>query len=190
MNFPAIPLADALHGPLAVLALAVALVLAALAVWLAQRGEPALRQPYLKRTALFSAEERALYRRLREAAGEDYAIFGKIPADEIIVPKTDASAKAVECVAGRYFDFVLCDPRSLAVACVVVLDDSEPGEDALATLCLSLGLPCVRLQPQVDYAAAWVRQRLRAAMAAKPAEWAEDYGRKEPRISNLDDLRF
>jgi hypothetical protein len=150
-------------------------------------GKPA-RHLYQKHVALFSADERAFFMPLKAAVAGEYEIFGKLPVDDIITPKKD-SPRAAHAISGRYFDFVLCDPRSLNVVCAIQLQDKAEAEP-LQTICEGLGLPLLRFQPEVDYSAGEVRETLRKAMVKEPFYLAETDGRKEPRISNLDDMKF
>ncbi len=159
-------------------------------------GGKLARHPYQKHAMLFSPDEQAFFRALKEAVGEEYEIFGKIPAGDIIVPKRDGAGKASASLDGRHFDFVLCDKTALAVVCAIQLQDKthpsrQAGEsDPLPLICENLGLPLVRFHVQADYETGEMRERLQKAMVKEPFHWMETDGRKEPRISNIEDMKF
>lgn len=150
------------------------------------------RHPYQKQTALFSPDDRAFFHPLKQAVGEEYEIFGKIWAGDIIIAK---KAVPVDAFADQHFDFVLCDKSSLAVVCAIQLHDKthpdrQAKADVLQPICETLGLPLVRFQIKADYPVEEVREKLRKAMVKEPVYLLETDGRKEPRISNIEDMKF
>ena len=174
--------------------LGAAAALAALLFLLMRRGGKASRQPYQKQAALFSDQERAFFLALKDAAGAEYEIFAKIPVGDLIAAKKDAARAAAGPISGKRFDFVLCDKTSLAAVCAIQLRQRPPRADApaeaLQAICEHLALPLLRFPAQADYSAAELRPALCAALAKTPLHLAETDGRKEPRISNFDDLKF
>ncbi|MBS1213081.1 MAG: uncharacterized protein H6R26_1698, partial [Proteobacteria bacterium] len=98
--------------------------------------------------------------------------------------------------AGRHFDFVLCDKKNLAVACAIQLTDkTDPARspelgNPIKTVCEAVSLPFVSFHIQADYSIGEMRERLRHAMSQEPFYLVESDGRREPRISNLDDMTF
>ena len=162
---------------------------------LAGRGGKLSRHPYQKHVALFSADDRAFFLRLKESMGDEYEIFGKIRADDIIIPKQGVYPEGGSPIAGWHFDFVLCDKQNLAVACAIQLHDKTQADrhaepDPLQAICGNLGLPWVRFQVKADYSVGEIRQKLQQAMAKEPFYYMETDGRKEPRISNIEDMKF
>jgi hypothetical protein len=162
-------------------------------------GKKPSRHPYQRNSVLFSADDRAFFRALQDAAGAEYEIFGKILVSDIIVPKKGASGRAVNAafnpIEGRRFDFVLCDKKMLAVACAVKLHDKSHSsrqneEDPLIAICEQVGLPFVRFPIKADYAAPEVLEKLRTALYKEPLSLVQTDGRKEPRISSLDNIKF
>jgi len=149
------------------------------------------RHPCQRQSALFSLDERAFFRVLKDAVGGKYAIFGKIRVDDIILVKQGASREAVDAIAGRHFDFILCDPDTLSPACAIQLHGkAQAGPDLLPSICENLGLPLLRFPVQADYSVEDIREKLRKAMAKEPFYLAETAGRKEPRISSIEDMKF
>lgn len=178
-------------------AVAALIALALLFKGLAWRGGKLSRHPYQKQTVLFSPDDRAFFRAIKEAVGGEYEIFGKIAVEEIIVPKNGDDPRAYAPIEGRVFDFVLLEKKSLAVACVIQLyDKTLPGgkkvdeHDLLSSICESLGLPLLRYHIQAEYGIDSMREKLLKAMAKEPFYLKETDGRKEPRISSLDDIEF
>ena len=160
------------------------------------RGGKLSRHPYQKHTMLFSPDDRVFFRALRDAVGEEYEIFGKIRVGDIIIPKNDGARNAWASIDGRHFDFVLCDKTALAVVCAIQLQDKthparQAGEnDPLPPICENLGLPLVRFHVRADYETGEIRERLRKAMVKEPFYLMETDGRREPRISNIEDMKF
>lgn len=162
---------------------------------LRKNSSKAHRHPYQKNVAIFNGDDRAFYWPLKEAVAEDYEIFGKIPASNIVVPKQSLFPEGSSPIDGLYFDFVLCDKRNLAVACVIQLYDKTQSErnsepDPLQNICEGLSLPWLRFPVKADYSVEEIQERLKQAMTSEPFYLVETDGRKEPRISNLDDLKF
>jgi len=159
------------------------------------RGGKHSRHPYQKQAGLFSADDRAFFRPLKAAMGGEYEVFGKIRVEDIIIPRQGAEAEADSPLAGRHFDFVLCDPASLAVACVIQLHDKtrdgrQAESDPLPAICESLGLPWARFPVKADYSVDEIQDKLSQAMAKEAFYFVDTDGRKEPRISNLDGMKF
>jgi hypothetical protein len=161
----------------------------------------ASRSPYQKHTALFSPDDQAFFRALREAAGEDFEVFGKIRVADIVMPKKgvprDTVRTAFNPIAGRHFDFVLCDRNSLAVVCAIQLHDkinparqTEHPDDTLRPICESISLPFVRFHIKADYSAEELRERLDKAMSKEPLYLTDTDGRREPRISGFENLKL
>ena len=148
---------------------------------------------------IFKADEKAFFRTMKDAVGGEYEIFGKIRVTDIIVPKKGASAHAVKkafnSIEDCYFDFVLCEKTNLAVVCVVQLQDKthsvrQNEKDTLIPICENLGLPLVRFAITTDYCAGEIQEKLHKAIIKEPFLLVETDGRKEPRISSVDGMKF
>ncbi|CAL1239217.1 DUF2726 domain-containing protein [Candidatus Methylocalor cossyra] len=179
----------------------IALVLLAISLfrWSSGRGGRTSRAGCRRREFLFSPEERLFYAALRQALGEDYAIFGKIRVGDLVTPSAPRGElrEAFEAVADRPVTFVLCRPSDLSVACAVELKQRPfPGTEAalpgdpLKRLCWAAGLPLVRFEVGSDYEAAEIRDTIARAVAAEPLPLAEPDGRREPHISCLDNFEI
>lgn len=161
----------------------------------------ATRSPYQKHTALFSPDDGDFYRALRAAVGEDFEVFGRIRVADIVLPKKGVSRDIIRAafdpIAGRHFDFVLCDRNTLAVVCAIQLHDkinparqTEHPDDALRPICESIALPFVRFHIKADYSAAEMRERLDKAMRQEPFYLTDTGGRREPHISGIENLKL
>jgi len=148
---------------------------------------------------LFTADEKAFFRTLKDVVDGEYEIFGKIRVTDIIAPKKGASAHAVKkafnSIEACHFDFVLCEKTNLAVVCVVQLQDKTDSvrqneTDTLIPICENLGLPLVRFAITTDYPVEEIQEKLHKAIIKGPFLLVETDGRKEPRISSIDGLKF
>ena len=166
-----------------------------------RHGGKLARLVYQKRGALFSADDRVFFQVLKRAVGGEFEIFGKIRVSDLVQPKKvvarDVSRAGLAAIVGRHFDFVLCDVNTLAVACVIQLHDKtnpahqpEFQDDALKPVCDSVGLPLVRFPIKAEYSPQEIREKLNAAMSKEPLYLMETNGRKEPRISGIEDLKL
>ena len=162
-------------------------------------GKKPPRYPYQRNGMLFTADEKAFFRTLKDTIGDNYEVFGKILAAHIIVPKKGASAHAVKkafnSIDDRYFDFVLCEKSNLAVVCVVQLQNKNHSvrlndKDPLIPICENLGLPLFRFASAADYSVEEIRETLRKTLIKEPCLLVETDGRKEPRISSIDGIKF
>ena len=148
---------------------------------------------------LFTADDRAFFQTLKDSVGQEFEIFSKIRVCDIIVPKKGASSRAVEKafspIEDRHFDFILCEKYSLAVACVVQLHGlphtvRQHEKDPLIAICENLGLPFVGFAIKADYSVEEVRDKLHQAINKEPFFLVETDGRKEPRISSIDNVKL
>lgn len=182
-------------------AIVVLIVLVLLVKAFAGRGGKAVKYPYQKHSALFSPDDRAFYRTLKGAVGDEYEIFGKIRVADIVLPRKGASRHdarlAFSPIAGRHFDFVLCDKTNLTVVCAIQLRDkanptkwTDDQNNPLKTVCEAVGLPFVRCDIKADYSVGEIRDKLKGALRKEPFFLIETDGRKEPRISNIEDMKF
>ena len=167
-----------------------------------RHGDKLARLVYQKRVALFSPDDREFYHVLKQVVAGDFEVFGKIRVADIVYPKKvvvprGGNRTGLSPVAGRYFDFVLCDLISLNVVCAIQLHDktnparqAEFQDDALSSVCDSVGLPLVRFAIKAQYSVDEIRDKLQAAMSKEPLFLVEPDGRREPHISSIEDLKF
>lgn len=165
-----------------------------------RRGKSA-RPGYQKRDFLFSPEERLFFAALKQAVGEEYEIFGRIPAREVVVPRLGSGRNPpqdeLDDLAGHYFPFVLCDKADLSIACAVQLQEhafagkkSAAPVDPLRPVCQAAGLPLVHFEAGPLYDAHEIREAIAAAVRKEPLYVIESDGRREPRFSGLENLEL
>lgn len=150
---------------------------------------------------LFSPEEQALFAVLKYAIGDDFEVFAKIRASDVLSPHRGISRKEAgdlyKAMAGRRFTFVLCLKVDLSVAGVVELAEhghsrrtADP-DDPVVLLCRSSGLPLVRIPASPYYEPGEIERLVMDEIRREPALPMEaEGGRREPRISSLDGIKF
>jgi hypothetical protein len=160
------------------------------------------RPGYQKRDFLFSPEERLFFSALKQAVGEDYEIFGKIQAQDIISVRSNSNkpdgSDGLDAIADHPFAFILCDKADLAIACAVQLREhafggkkkSAPPVDPLKSVCHAAGLPFVVIEAGPLYDAHEIKEAIAAAVLKEPLYVVEAGGRREPRISGLENLEI
>lgn len=153
------------------------------------------RIAYQKQDFLFSPEERLFLTALRDAVGHEYEIFGKIPADEILIhrPGRGGHQQESDVLADYLFDFLLCRKTDLAITCAVrLVEHSNFGKsqepDPLKYACHAAGLPLASFATHPMYDAQELAAAIAEAVRQEPVYVTESTGRKEPRISGLDNL--
>ncbi|QXP83496.1 DUF2726 domain-containing protein [Methylococcus sp. ANG] len=151
---------------------------------------------------LFSPEEHALFAVLKSAVEDEFEIFAKIRASDILSPHRGISRKEAgklyQSMAGRRFTFVLCHKADLSVAGIVELGEHGAGrkaqetDDPVALLCHAAGLPLIRVPASPYYDTGEIARQVRDEIRREPAivHGDSEGGRIEPRISNLEDLKF
>jgi hypothetical protein len=176
-----------------------------LALWVmrtlpGRRGKPA-RVDYQKRDFLLSPEERLFFTALKQAVGDQYEIFGKIQVRDVVSsrsgPGRPSPLAEYEVLEGRHFAFVLLNPADLSIACAVQLREhswggkqSQASTDPLKFICHAAGLPFVIFEAGPLYDANEIRELIAAAVHKEPLYFAESDGRKEPRISGLENFEL
>jgi len=83
--------------------------------------------PYVPAKALFSPAERSFLGVLDQAVGPGHRVFGKVRVADLASVKsglgTAARQGALNRVAAKHFDFVVCRASNLSVICAVELND-------------------------------------------------------------------
>lgn len=161
-----------------------------------ERIEDGQGYPYARRDRLMSPVARQFLRVLDEAAGPDYRVFAQVHAADVVRvtrrPQTPRFDRAMARIAGRHFDFVLCDRETLAVVCVVLLEgpntpSAKAGEPFLTRLCRIAGMPLVRVVARRDYDLKELGQRIHDAIeggrAPRTAETSVTMGQDVPPAS-------
>ncbi|HWP00459.1 MAG TPA: DUF2726 domain-containing protein [Methylococcus sp.] len=182
--------------------------LIALLLWLllyvyvrARRRTRPVGPPCQAHRTLFGPEERFLFSVLKQAVGDEFEVFGKIRASEILRPRKGASRNEardlLRAMAGRRFTFVLCHKADLSIAAIVEMNRHDHARKSLdagdpaAELCRAAGLPLIPIQASPYYDPEEIRAAILEEVRREPVFPAElDGHRIEPRISSLDGLPF
>lgn len=141
--------------------------------------------PYQRAKALFSAAERSFLGVLDQAVGPEHRVFGKVRVADIaaVKPGLGQSARqaALNRIAGKHFDFVVCRAADLAVVCAVELNDSSHSskrararDQFLADVCRAIELPLLTIPAKASYSAQELRADFESAINTSPVESVPD----------------
>lgn len=159
---------------LAVIIVVITLIL--LAALKSQGARGSIGYPYQPAKTLFSPAERSFLGVLDQAIGEEYRVFGKVRVADVatVKPGLGKSARqgALNRIAAKHFDFILCRASDLSVVCAVELNDkshsnkrTQARDDLLTKVCESIGLPLLVFPAKQAYSVAEVRARLSDGVA-------------------------
>jgi hypothetical protein len=152
----------------------VVLVLLAAVIGKRGAGVGSLYQPA---KALFSPAERSFLGILDQAVGAEYRVFGKVRIADIASVKSGLKAstkqRALNRIAAKHFDFIVCRVNELSVVCAVELNDkSHSGKRAqardklIADVCRSINLPLLVVPAKSTYSLQEVREQFVTAISA------------------------
>lgn len=127
--------------------------------------------PYEPAKSLFSPTERAFLFALDRAVADDFRVFGKVRVADVATVKRGLSAKtsraALNRIAFKHFDYVVCRADDLSIVCVVELNDKTHGSkkamarDAFVTkVCAAIKLPLLMYPAKHRYDMADIRESL------------------------------
>ena len=136
--------------------------------------------PYVPAKALFTAAERSFLGVLDQAVGPKYRVFGKVRVADLAVVKpglrTAARQGALNRVAAKHFDFVVCRASDLSVVCAVELNDSshssrrvQARDEFLANVCGAIGLPLFQVPAKRAYSVQELQAQLASVIGVAPA---------------------
>lgn len=150
------------------------------------RGSGKIGMPYERAKALFSAAERSFLGALDQALGPEYRVFGKIRVADLASVTSGLSnaarQSALNRVALKHVDFVVCRASDLSAVCAVELNDASHGsrrakarDEFLANVCRTIELPLLTITAQRGYLIEDLRQQVLAATVAfQPHATASD----------------
>jgi hypothetical protein len=159
---------------LVVLAFLVFIVLAALKN--KQGGTDAVGFPYQPAKTLFSAAERSFLGVLDQAVGSEHRVFGKVRVADVATVKSGLSNSArqgaLNRIAAKHFDFVVCRASDLAVVCAIELNDkshssqrAQSRDDLLLKVCQTINLPLLTVPTKQAYSPQEIRSQFMAAVS-------------------------
>lgn len=162
---------------LVVLILVVFVVLAALKNKQGSSGSVGF--PYQPAKMLFSPAERSFLGVLDQAVGSEYRVFGKVRVADIasVKPGLGNSARqgALNRIAAKHFDFVVCRASDLSVVCAVELNDkshssqrAQARDNLLLKVCQTINLPMFTVPAKHAYSLQEVQAQFVAAISPPP----------------------
>ena len=108
---------------------AIIAVLFVLSLFRRSGGSKTPTDEYRRKGALLTKAERSFFGVLQQAAGEQFLVFSKVRVADVLAPAKGYSKSrwrsAFNRISAKHFDFVLCDPASLDVHCVIELNDKS-----------------------------------------------------------------
>lgn len=133
--------------------------------------------PYHPTKTLFSPAERSFLSVLDQAVGSDYRVFGKVRVADVatVKPGLSNSARqgALNRIAQKHFDFIVCNVSDLGIVCAVELNDSshssqraQARDELLAKVCQVINLPLLQVPAKQSYALQELRTQFLAAVSA------------------------
>ena len=146
-----------------------------------ERGAGSVGYPYQRAKMLFSAAERSFLGVLDQAVGAEHRVFGKVRVADIasLKPGLGRSARqgALNRIAAKHFDFVVCRASDLAVVCGIELNDrshasqrAQARDEFLAMVCQTIGLPLLTVPAKQAYSVQDLRMQFAAAIVPPPVE--------------------
>ncbi|MFA0085595.1 DUF2726 domain-containing protein [Vibrio sp. 10N.261.51.F12] len=128
---------------------------------------------YKSKGPILSAPQTAFYNALREAVGEHGLILTKVNLSNVVVPTQTANKKqwfiANNVIAKSYFDFVVCDPRTLQPRVVIEYDDGQKlhkgkieRQKLIMQVCKSAELPLIGASVKLSYQVSKLRRLIGA----------------------------
>ncbi|MFA0439082.1 hypothetical protein BCU70_07030 [Vibrio sp. 10N.286.49.C2] len=128
---------------------------------------------YKSKGPVLSAPQTAFYNALREAVGEHGLILTKVNLSNVVVPTQTANKKqwfiANNVIAKSYFDFVVCDPRTLQPRVVIEYDDGQKlhkgkieRQKLIMQVCKSAELPLIGASVKLSYQVSKLRRLIGA----------------------------
>lgn len=153
---------------------AIAVVVAAIAA--KRRDTGPVGFPYQPARTLFSAAERSFLGVLDQAVGAENRVFGKVRVADVATVKSGLSNSArqgaLNRIAGKHFDFIVCRASDLSVLCAVELNDkshtsqrAQARDDLLANVCRAISLPLLAIPAKQNYSSQQLRTQFLAAIA-------------------------
>lgn len=118
--------------------------------------------PYEAIETLFSPAERSFLGVLDNALGEEFRVFGKVRVGDIAKVATglsrSASQGALNKIAYKHFDYIVCRASDLAVVCAIELNDQSHSTkrarkryELIESLCKVISLPLMQITARESY---------------------------------------
>ena len=159
------------------IAVALIVVLAVLAALKSKQGSAStLGFPYQPAKVLFSPSERSFLGALDQALGPEHRVFGKVRVADIATVKiglsNSARRGALNRVAAKHFDFVVCRASDLIILCAIELNDrshssprAQARDEFLAKVCQTINLPLLSVPAKQSYSPQELRAKFLVAIS-------------------------
>ena len=167
---------------LLILAVVVILVFAVVAALTSKKQGSAgsIGFPYQPAKTLFSPAERSFLGVLDQAVGPEHRVFGKVRVADLasVKPGLGNSARqgALNRIAAKHFDFVVCRANDLSIVCAVELNDkshstkrAQARDDLLARVCQTINLPLLTVPAKQAYSMREVQDQFQSALSSSAA---------------------
>lgn len=124
--------------------------------------------PYRAKGPLLRGQEGAFFNALRAAVGEHAVVFAKVNMSTLVAPKDIKNKKqffvANNRIARSYFDYVICDPRTLEPRVIIEFDNGQQLNKGKAErhVCKSANLPLIGTSVKHSYQVGRLRRLLAA----------------------------
>ncbi|WP_070971366.1 DUF2726 domain-containing protein [Vibrio sonorensis] len=116
---------------------------------------------YKKKGALLNAQESIFYQALLSALGQNGVVLCKVNMSNVLAPVSTNKKKwfiANNRINKSYFDFVICDSRTLEPRVVLEMDDGKPlnkgkidRQKLVLHVCKSAGVPLIGANVKLSY---------------------------------------
>jgi hypothetical protein len=129
---------------------------------------------YRKQEQLFSAAELRFLAALDQAIAPGQRVLGKVRVADLVSVRAGLNPKlrqiAINRVAQKHVDFVVCSGATLVPVCAIELNDSSHDSRAakrrdefLSSVCSQVGLPLLVVKAARSYTTEEIRQQISAA---------------------------
>ena len=111
--------------------------------------------------------------------GPEYRVFGKVRVADVTSLKqglsNSARQTALNRVAGKHFDFVVCRASDLSIVCAIELNDrshssqrAQARDEFLAKVCETIRLPLLTVQAKRAYSSQEVQAQFASLISVAP----------------------
>jgi Protein of unknown function (DUF2726) len=142
-------------------------------------GSSRIGYPYQPSKWLFSEAERSFLGVLDQAVGREHRVLGKVRLGDLAQVKSGLSRSAhrgaLNRIAAKHIDFVVCRASDLAVICAIELNDkshankrTQSRDELVTRVCSAISLPLIMFPAKHTYVVNEVRDAFLAATNLKP----------------------
>jgi hypothetical protein len=125
----------------------------------------------------FSIAERSFLGVLDQAVGPEHRVFGKVRVADIAKVKSGLSNSArqgaLNRIAAKHFDFVVCRASDLTVLCAVELNDkshstkrAKARDQLIENVCKAINLPLLQVAAKAAYSHQDIRNQFHASIGS------------------------